>query len=214
MAKYIAPSLDTDTFTCPHCGTLSLMSKGKYTNSYDHDLANRGEFVFELQVMTCHSCHKKTIWCNNEYIYPDMVGEEPNSDMPENVLNLYKEANLIYNKSPRAACALLRLAIDLLCRYILGDEAKTDINENIGLLVNHGLSKKVQQALDIVRVVGNKAVHPGQIAFDVDDISTAKMLMRLTNLITNDLISEPNEIENMFASLPDSTKKAIERRDK
>ena len=87
--------------------------------------------------------------------------------MPNSVKQLYNEAALISNKSPRAACALLRLAVDKLCLEL--GETDRDINKNIGALVKRGLSQDVQQALDIVRVVGNKAVHPGQIAFDVDD---------------------------------------------
>lgn len=48
--------------------------------------------------------------------------------MPESILHLYNEAGLIYNKSPRAACALLRLAIDRLCNEL--GETDRDINKN------------------------------------------------------------------------------------
>ena len=131
--------------------------------------------------------------------------------MPETVRQLYNEAGLIYNKSPRAACALLRLAIDKLCNEL--GETDRDINKNIGTLVKKGLPQSVQQALDIVRVVGNKAVHPGQIAFDVDDKETAIALMKLVNMITERMISEPKEINSMFEQLPDSIKTSIEKRD-
>ena len=125
---------------------------------------------------------------------------------------LYDEAGLIYNKSPRAACALLRLAIDRLCNEL--GETDRDINKNIGALVQKGLPTSIQKALDIVRVVGNKAVHPGQIAFDVDDKETAIALMKLVNLITVRMISEPKEINSMFEKLPEHVKESIEKRDK
>ena len=75
------------------------------------------------------------------------------------------------------------------------------------------MPQSVQQALDIVRVLGNKAVHPGQIAFDVDDKRTAIALMKLVNMITERMISEPKEINSMFEQLPDSIKTSIEKRD-
>lgn len=65
-----------------------------------------------------------------------------------------------------------------------------------------------------MRVVGNKAVHPGQITFDVDDKGTAKMLMRLLNIIVERMITEPNEINSLYQGLPESVKESIERRDK
>ncbi len=71
----------------------------------------------------------------------------------------------------------------------------------------------MQQALDVVRVVGNKAVHPGVIAFDVDDANTAKSLMRLINMIGQSMITDPKEIEDMYNQLPESAKESIERRD-
>ena len=132
--------------------------------------------------------------------------------MPESVKQLYNEAGLIYNKSPRAACALLRLAIDRLCNEL--GETDRDINKNIGALVKKGLPETVQKALDVVRVVGNKAVHPGQIAFDVDDKATATMLMRLLNIIVERMITEPKEIGSLYQGLPESVRESIVIRDK
>ena len=80
-------------------------------------------------------------------------------------------------------------------------------------MVKKGLPTSVQQALDVVRVVGNKAVHPGQIAFDVDDVGTATMLMRLLNIIVSRMISEPKEIAGLYDQLPESVKQSITKRD-
>ncbi|WP_278622364.1 DUF4145 domain-containing protein [Prevotella denticola] len=222
--KYIAPDKNLDSFTCPHCQTLSLMNFRILRFEQDIMTDDNGvafiinkhgydEAIYssELKIARCHSCGKKIIWIDNEYIYPNIVAEEVNPDLPESVKQLYNEAGLIYNQSPRAACALLRLAIDRLCNEL--GETDRDINKNIGVLVEKGLPKKVQQALDVVRVVGNKAVHPGEIAFDVDDIKTAKSLMRLINMIGQSMITDPKDIEDMYNLLPESAKESIERRD-
>lgn len=214
--NYIQPNYQKKSYTCPHCGTLSLMNYYSLCyNGYDifqskpGILSSGNSRVF---IATCQNCLKKSIWIDDEYVYPDTVAEEANSDMPDSVKQLYNEAALIYTKSPRAACALLRLAIDRLCNEL--GETDRDINKNIGALVEKGLPKTIQQALDIVRVVGNKAVHPGQIAFDVDDQNTALMLMKLVNLITERMITEPKEINTMFKQLPESIITSIENRDK
>lgn len=165
-----------------------------------------------MTIHRCVTCGKKIIWNDDEYIYPDIVPAEPNSDMPESVKQLYKEAGLIASKSPRAACALLRLAVERLCME-LGVNEK-NIDANIAELVKKGLSVEVQRALDVLRVVGNKAVHPGQIAFNVDDKVTADALMELLNIITDRMISEPKKIEAMYSALPQRALDAIQRRDK
>ena len=212
--KYIAPAADKKSFTCPHCGVISIMHfhcisyfDRKMIGSQDVQCGGNSW----IQVATCHNCCKHIVWIDNIYAYPDIVAEEANSDMPEGVKQLYNEAGLIYNKSPRAACALLRLAIDRLCNEL--GETDRDINKNIGELVKKGLPASVQQALDVVRVVGNKAVHPGQIAFDVDDVGTATMLMRLLNIIVSRMISEPKEIAGLYDQLPESVKQSITKRD-
>ena len=212
--KYIEPATGKNSFTCPHCGVISLMHFhcisyiDKNVIGFQEDKYAGNSWV---QVATCHNCAKHIVWVDNIYAYPDIVAEEANPDMPEEVKQLYNEAGLIYNKSPRAACALLRLAIDRLCNEL--GETDRDINKNIGELVKKGLPTSVQQALDVVRVVGNKAVHPGQIAFDVDDVGTATMLMRLLNIIVSRMISESKEIAGLYDQLPESVKQSITKRD-
>ena len=211
--KYIVPEEVLQSFTCPHCQTLSLMhfESHHFQEDINVSLNNFTKIKNKLNIARCCNCGKKIVWIDHEYIYPNIVAEEVNPDLPESVKQLYNEAGLIYNQSPRASCALLRLAIDRLCNEL--GETDRDINKNIGALVEKGLPKKVQQALDFVRVVGNKAVHPGIIAFDVDDINTAKTLMRLINMIGQSMITDPKEIENMYNQLPESAKESIERRD-
>jgi hypothetical protein len=211
--KYIEPQKELMSYTCPHCNTISQMEKDSHRFNNDFYSTGRGSAVRnQLTIHRCQCCGKKIIWIDNTYIYPDIIVEEPNADMPEPVKQLYKEAGAIYNKSPRAACALLRLAIDRICNAL--GETDKDINKNIGALVKKGLPLSVQQALDVVRVVGNKAVHPGQIAFDVDDKGTATMLMHLLNIIVERMITEPNEINSLYQGLPESVKESIVKRDK
>ena len=211
--KYIAPDRNLDSFTCPHCQTLSLMRFESYDFQEDinESFSSRTPIKNKLDISRCFKCGKMIVWIDIEYIYPNIIADEFNSYLPESVKQLYNEAGLIYNQSPRAACALLRLAIDRLCNEL--GETDRDINKNIGALVEKGLPKKVQQALDVVRVVGNKAVHPGVIAFDVDDANTARALMRLINMIGQSMITDPKEIEDMYNQLPESAKESIERRD-
>ena len=105
---------------------------------------------------------------------------------------------------------MLRLAIQKLCKD-LGKPGE-NLNSDIGALVSDGLSPKIQQALDFVRVIGNNAVHPGQIDLS-DDRRTAATLFRLLNVIAEKTISEPKHISQIYNELPEEALKAIERRD-
>ena len=86
-------------------------------------------------------------------------------------------------------------------------------NEDIGNLVKKGISSEVQKALDSVRVIGNNAVHPGELDLK-DDIQTAISLFRLINYIVDNQISSKKEIDGIFEGLPQKNIEAIERRDK
>jgi hypothetical protein len=130
--------------------------------------------------------------------------------MPADALADFDEASRVFTRSPRSSAALLRLAIQKLM-VVLGEKGKK-IDDDIASLVKKGLPVKIQQALDIVRVVGNNAVHPGMIDLN-DDPGTAQALFGLVNLIVERMISEPMRIDELYGKLPPGSREAIERRD-
>ncbi|MBN9338561.1 MAG: DUF4145 domain-containing protein, partial [Comamonadaceae bacterium] len=92
----------------------------------------------------------------------------------------------------------------------LGQPGK-NINEDIASLVASGLPVQIQQALDVVRVTGNNAVHPGKL--DANDSHIAEQLFPLVNVIVEYRISLPARIQEMYDALPDGAKSAIQKRD-
>jgi hypothetical protein len=143
-------------------------------------------------------------------VYPLGSGApQPNLDLPESVKRDYYEARQIAGLSPKGAAALLRLTLQELC-IILG--AKGDLNQAISDLVGKGLSIEVKQALDTARVIGNNAVHPGQIDLQ-DDPGTVLMLFELINIVADRMISEPRRISEAYEKLPAGAKEAIVKRD-
>ena len=205
---FIAPTVYQKKFTCPHCGAISLQRWEHRSWDFNH-FADRDKNP--IKVSKCDHCEKYSLWLGQTMLYPD-VGRapQPNSDLPEPVTEIYLEAASISTKSPRGAAALLRLAVQLLCKE-LGEEGN-NINKDIASIVKKGLPKRVQQALDIVRVTGNHAVHPGQI--DVDDIDTVSNIFELINVIAEYTISMPKRIGNIYSDLPEAAIEQIEKRDK
>lgn len=205
---YIKPEVFAKSFTCPHCGAIAKQNwwMKNFGNSLYADTNSN-----EIRVGTCQHCEKSTLWIYSEMFYPN-VGNAPfpNSEMPQNVKTIYLEAASIYSKSPRVAAALLRLGVQLLCKE-LGQKGE-NINDDIKQLVIKGLPELVQQSLDIVRLTGNDAVHPGQI--DTDDSEVVIQLFNLTNVIVEYMIALPKKVSGIYSSLPANSIKTIDKRDK
>ena len=162
-----------------------------------------------MEISICSHCNSGTFWLGKKIIYPPTrSAPSANSDLPNDVKQVYDEAAAIAEQSPRAACALLRLAVEILMRH-LGE--KGSINVSIGNLVKKGLDPKVQQSLDIVRITGNNAVHPGEIVFD--DTTDVQALFNLINVIAGVLITQPKQIQALYDQLPEGPKEGIKKRD-
>jgi hypothetical protein len=67
-------------------------------------------------------------------------------------------------------------------------------------------------ALDSVRVIGNEAVHPGQIDLR-DTPEIAMSLFGLVNFIVEKMITEPKEIDAFYGALPATKLDQIAKRD-
>jgi len=159
----------------------------------------------------CYSCKALAIWVYDKPVFPPMTfAVEPNDDLDDETKFDFREAARILDLSPRGAAALLRLCVQKLCVQ-LGETGK-NIDSDIASLVKKGLEPSLQQALDIVRVIGNDSVHPGQIDLR-DDRDTATKLFHLINIIADAMLSRPKQIAELYGKLPESKLKAIEKRD-
>lgn len=203
---YTPPAINRSAFYCPFCNAYAnqlWFDSGYYSNGF--------QWFDNGKVCLCSHCKKFSIWYENKMVYPDFeCVQPPNQDLNEDIQADYQEAASILQKSPRGATALLRLVIQKLCKE-LGEEGK-NINIDIKNLVAKGLPSAVKKSLDVVRVIGNESVHPGQIDIR-DDVDTAKALFKLVNLIAEKMITEPKEVEEIYASLPEDKKQQIEERD-
>ena len=208
MNPYKPPTNGASAFNCPLCGAFAEQTwytAGLYNNGYVGTIKN-------ISLVNCRHCYKYTIWVDGKLVYPfSGTAPLPNVDMPEDVRIDYEEARNILSISPRGAAALLRLAIQRLCKHL--GESGENINSDIGNLVKKGLPLKLQQALDSVRVIGNNAVHPGQIDL-TDDNETANKLFVFVNIICDNQISQPKQIDDFYQTkIPDNLKEAINKRD-
>lgn len=195
--KYYTPEFKKESFHCPHCGVYSR----QYWEQALKEVFMKAIPVSDVYFAFCSHCNNKTIWFNENMIEPNIGGVPlPNQDLSEEIKEDYLEAGDILNKSPRGSAALLRLAIEKLCIELIG-KGKT-LYQNIGELVKNEMPPIVQQSLDYVRVVGNDAVHPGQIDLK-DNKETAVRLFDLVNIIANIMITQPREIEELYNTLPE-----------
>lgn len=214
--KYEPPGFQKRAFTCPHCDV--------YANFYWQEakeeawLQGGGRSYIDngLHVATCTHCSGRVVWFVNDYnsymLWPFGIANAPllHDEMPEDVKADYIEARSISALSPRGASALLRLGIQKLCKH-LGGKGE-NINEDIGALVKKGLPVQIQQALDVVRVTGNNAVHPGELRLE-DKPEIAAALFGLLNLIVDNRIAEPKRVEALYTALPEGVRKGVEKRD-
>lgn len=122
---YVHPTVYAKSFTCPHCGTISMQDWwGVSWNTIHYQRLQ----VNEIRVSKCQHCDSNTLWIGEKMYYPDNGNAPfPNADMPLSVKAIYQEAASIQQKSPRGAAALLRLAIQLLCKELVESQEKTSI---------------------------------------------------------------------------------------
>ena len=198
------PVLGESAFDCPACGAYAhqpsyelLLGATKPDGGTDVETLEDG-----WDVTQCAACATPAIWHHGELLWPIPLrspGPPPHEDMPPSVQKLYLEASAVAGASSRAAAALLRLALQVLVDDLAPGSGRID--DKIGRLVRSGLDPQVQKAMDVVRVVGNNAVHPGQIDLDSEaDLIAA--LFGLINIIVEQMVARPKHIAELYGALP------------
>lgn len=177
----------------------------------DQGWANSNLTAENLWLSRCFSCDEVSVWVHDRVLFPTYSFDiTPNPDLPVEIKADFIEAMKIVDTSPRGSAALLRLCIQKLCKHL--GKTGDNLNKDIADLVRDGLDARIQKALDIVRVVGNNAVHPGQIDL-TDDKNAASKLFRLINMIADAMITQPKHVDEFYDLLPEASKLQIEKRD-
>ena len=201
--KYVAPEYESTAFHCPYCNVFAqqIWCRLIYRHKWNDGPLSGWE------ASKCDHCWEFSIRKCEELIYPTVsVIVMPHLDMPDT-------AREIASESPRAAAALLRLALEKLTEELWETDWK--LNTRIGNLKKKWLPEKAIQALDIVRITANEwGSHLGQIDLTgSDNAALVNQLFFLLNFIVEHVITVNNQLDAMYASLPEDKKKGIENRD-
>lgn len=227
--QHFPPGHAQGQFHCPYCGVYAkqrwshLSAVGdvhttrysdgsiKISSSIVRTTLTNGNLSDEWSLSICEHCEELSIWYKRQMIYPKkIIVEQPNADLSEEIRKDYLEAANVFVDSPRSAAAILRLALQKLCKQ-LGEKGE-NINDDIGALVKKGLNPAIQKSLDALRITGNNAVHPGELDLTEEPERVVK-LFGLLNFIAEKMITEPKEIDSFYEGLPDGAKQAVEKRD-
>ena len=217
MEKTVHPEFRAAAFTCPHpeCRTYA-------TQEWQHLTTNEPTLVrlskslelpipSETSISTCERCRRVAFWVDGKMVYPRFLPAPPaHEDLPGECRRDYEEARAVFAESPKASAALLRLVLEKLL-IACGGQGKID--GMIKTLVANGLPQQIQQAMDVCRVIGNEAVHPGSIDLS-DTPEIALKLFGLVNFIVQNQITQQKEIGALFEGLPEAKKDGIRQRDK
>ncbi len=219
--QYYSPKSATAQFHCPHCG---VFAKQNWAHIHAREIWDDTRFYagkvktfnetlsMDWNISKCEHCGENAIWHKKQMIYPKvLVVRKPNPDLTEEIREDYIEAANVLSESPRSAAAILRLALQKLCKQ-LGEKGE-NINSDIKELVKKGLNPTIQKSLDALRIAGNNAVHPGELDIKEDTERVIK-LFELLNFIAEKMISEPKEINAFYDGLPIESRQAVERRDR
>lgn len=204
-------SLQTVKLCCPYCHSYCGFICSCVLHKIPNELEN-GRII----IGKCPACCNTALWLVNSktelLLFPDVPtsAPKPNPDMPEDIKQIYLESCNVLKYSPRASAALSRLAID---KLTMSFSNKGKLNDRISDMKSKGLPSDIVKALDIVRVVGNNAVHPGEIDLTSNDKELALSLLKLLNIIVQNFITTKNEINELYDGLPTQSLKAIQKRD-
>jgi hypothetical protein len=220
QSEFFPPMIGKGEYHCPYCNVyakqyyahLQATNQFPWQSMVDRQSAFNELLPSEWIVTKCQRCGNMAFWHDGNMVFPKKgVAPLANPDLSEEIRADYTEASNVLADSPRAAAALLRLALQKLCKQL--GEKGANINEDIKSLVAKGLNPLVQKSLDALRITGNNAVHPGEISLTENPERVLK-LFELINFIADKMISEPKEIEKFYVDLPADALKAIEQRDK
>jgi hypothetical protein len=180
---------------CPWCDAHERQSRYGAVVGYDRRGAGQapawwgiGRQAEGLRLSFCGECGRYAVWHEEGLLWPHTTGApRAHHDMPAAVRADFDEARAVFERSPRAAAALLRLVLRRLCRELGLPGERTD--DDLAALVRAGLPAPLVTMLREAHAAGGEAVPPG-VLDQSDSRATALNLFAVLNGIVDRLIGE------------------------
>lgn len=227
---------DSRVIVCPRCkvpaqqvwSDLQEVPPGlPPQNFWDESAASRRELFAGFAISSrwksahCQGCDQKTLWRDGRNVYP-VASSAPaaHPQMNPEVKALFEEAGRVLPLSRRAGAALIRAALEKQLK-ILDPDAPSGarLDDHIARLSSR-VSKPLGELLDVVRYLGNSALHGSgedELVYlylsdskGSDDI--AELLFGAINDLTDELIARPANTSALWNKLPPGIKDAIARK--
>lgn len=200
---HVAPEFRKKAFHCPTCTAFASM---RWLDLYPVEDDEEVWLPREFQAAICQGNDCVSIWISGrghktgKMLSPASTyrGPKPNEDMPDTARDLYKEAGKVFEGSPRAAAALLRMCTEDVIKSLTKKlPERTSLAKRIDhLRENTGLWPDIDDALMAVRLIGNKAVHSTRTLGD-DSPQTVAILFELVNVIVNSLVTQRKNVRHL-----------------
>jgi hypothetical protein len=216
------PAFGKSSFRCPHCGVVSQIEKHPVIDGYkgdkvfDKDAYRRYNIRFtaddfftcqseyDYLVTKCTHCGKLHFWENCELVYPSGTGIPPVADMPEDVKEIFDEAQRVTHVSPRSACALLRICVERIAAHV-ADQRDIKFGERERLydkILKLNLPSHLQEICDACRFAGNENAHTGELDMSGEDTEEiAYACSFLVNALVQLLISPAIQADRVLRKL-------------
>lgn len=169
----------------------------------------------------CQGCDQKTLWRNGQHVYPvASIAPAPHPQMSAEVKVLFEEAGRVLPLSRRAGAALVRAALEKQVRLLDPDAPRgSRLDDHIARL-SLRVSKSLGELLDVIRHVGNAALHSA----DDDDLvymflsdsegadDIAEILFDAINDLVDELVARPETASSLWNRLPAGVRETIQRK--
>lgn len=158
-------------------------------------------------------------------VFPDPKQEPggpasaPSEDMPKVAADLFREAVAVLPFSRRAAAALCRASMEQLVKALdveCPERAKLD--DRLVRLQDR-VSSSTIQLLNVVRHVGNTALHgvrdddgTATIYMDEDDETIAEAFFLAINTLVDELVTRPRLSDALYNNLPEGVRQGFEKK--
>jgi hypothetical protein len=170
----------------------------------------RNRDVQNISISYCFNCNEICLWVVDQMVWPGCAtGPEPKLHASPHVRRETEEASPTLDASPRGAAALLRLAMEKLCKELSDSEESP--RPEIAPLFQDEVDARVQKVLDAMRIIESNAIPPDHVGVG-DTRATAETLSGLVNLICEKMIIEPRHLQALYAKVRDDAQSALEQR--